>query len=120
MPLFVAAFLYPGTPGAFAFQFIATFVAATGGTVALSAIQTFAEPHRRATAIAIMLMLSSLIGLGLGPAAVGVMSDALTPASGTGSLRYALALATVFLLWASVHFLLAARNARANIEDSRP
>ncbi|TRW14938.1 MFS transporter [Glacieibacterium frigidum] len=108
-PLFAGAFLVPGTLAAFTFQFAATFVAASGGAVALAAIQSFAEPHRRATAVAIMLMLSSLIGLGVGPAAVGVVSDALAASAGVDSLRYALALATAFLGWAALHFVLAAR-----------
>ena len=111
-PLFAAAFLYPGTLGAFTFQFASTFVAAAGGSVALSAIQSFAEPHRRATAIAIMLMMSSLIGLGLGPTAVGMMSDALSQSRGENSLRYALAISTIFLVWASAHFLMSGKYAR--------
>jgi len=113
-PLFAATFLLPEALAAFSVQFAATFVASAGGAVALSAIQTFAEPHRRATAIAIMLMLSSLIGLGVGPTGVGVLSDALSPATGGDSLRYALVLSTAFLLWASAHFLFAARHARAD------
>jgi predicted MFS family arabinose efflux permease len=111
MPLYLGAFLFPGTIGAVVFQFASTLVAAAGGAVALSAIQSFAEPHRRATAIAIMLMLSSLIGLGLGPTAVGMMSDSLAASEGANSLRYALAGSSVLLLWASMHFWLAARHA---------
>jgi predicted MFS family arabinose efflux permease len=114
-PLYLGAFLFPGTFGAVVFQFASTLVAAAGGAVALSAIQSFAEPHRRATAIAIMLMLSSLIGLGLGPTAVGMISDALALSSGADSLRYALAISTSFLLWASFHFWCASRNASAEI-----
>jgi hypothetical protein len=114
-PLYLGAFLFPGTFGAVVFQFASTMVAAAGGAVALSAIQSFAEPHRRATAIAIMLMLSSLIGLGLGPTAVGMISDALASSSGADSLRYALAISTVFLLWASFHFWCASRHANAEI-----
>lgn len=112
-PFFAATFLWPGALGAFSLQFAATLVAAAGGAVALSAIQSFAEPHRRATAIAIVLMLSSLVGLGVGPTAVGVLSDALSSATGDDSLRYALVISTAFLLWASVHFLFAARHASA-------
>lgn len=112
-PLFAGTFLVPGVTGAFAFQFVATLVASAGGAVSLSAIQSFAEPHRRATAIAIMLMLSSLIGLGIGPTAVGVISDFLAPTSGDDSLRHALAITTMFLPWAAVHFWLASRSAVA-------
>lgn len=110
-PLFAAAFLVPGVVGAFALQFAATLVASAGGAVSLSAIQSYAEPHRRATAVAIMLMTSSLIGLGIGPAAVGLISDMLAASSGQNSLRHALALTTAMLPLAGVHFWLAARAA---------
>jgi predicted MFS family arabinose efflux permease len=111
MPLFAAMALVPSTMAAFLLQATATIVAAAGGTVALSAMQTFAEPHRRATAIAIMLMLSSLIGLGLGPVAVGQASDMLAAVAGRDSLRFALAGSSALLLWAGLHFWLASRHA---------
>lgn len=109
LPCYAASFALPALAQALASQFLAVFLAAAGGTVAISAIQTFAEPHRRATAVAVMVLLSSLIGLGLGPTAVGAASDALSAAFGTQSLRYALVLSTAFLAWAALHFLAAAR-----------
>lgn len=111
-PLFICIFLSSHIVVAFICQFFATLFAAAGSTVALSAIQSFAEPHRRATAIAVMLLLSSLIGLGFGPVAVGVMSDALNAQTGTDSLRYALMVSTILLFWAALHFLMAAKSAR--------
>ena len=113
-PLYAAVFLAPSPYLAIGIKLFATFLAASGGGVALSAIQSFAEPHRRATAISLVLFLSSLLGLGLGPLLVGVASDVLTPTFGTESLRYALVISTAALLWAGLHFLLAARHARAD------
>lgn len=99
-------------------QLVAFFVGAAGGGVALSALQTYVEPHRRATAIAVLLLMSSLLGLGLGPVAVGFISDLLTPTLGRESLRYAL-LATMFMpIWAAVHFWLAARSSKPWILNS--
>jgi predicted MFS family arabinose efflux permease len=109
-PVYAAGFLVASSQLAFVLQFVATFIAASGGAVALASLQSFAEPHRRATAVAIMLMLSSLIGLGAGPTAVGMISDLLAPATGSDSLRYALALSTVILLWAAFHFWQAGRT----------
>ncbi len=111
-PVFVVAFLAASPVIAFAAQFAATFLAAAGGGVALAAIQSFAEPQRRATAIATMIMLSSLIGLGLGPVGVGAASDWLSRSHGPSGLRLALAGSTAMLVWAAAHFLLAARTAR--------
>jgi uncharacterized Tic20 family protein len=114
MPLFAAMLLAPSAPVAFVCQGLATIVGAAGGTIGLSALQTYAEPHRRATAVAMMLMLSSLIGLGLGPVAVGQISDLLAATQGKESLRYALLATTLILLWAALHFALASRTARAD------
>lgn len=110
-PLYAAVFLAPSPWLAIGIKLFATFLAASGGGVALSAIQSFAEPHRRATAISLTLFLSSLLGLGLGPWLVGEASDALAPAFGKESLRYALLMSTGALVWAGLHFLLSARRA---------
>lgn len=88
------------------------FVGATAGGVMLSAVQTYAEPHRRATALAILMLISSLLGLGVGPVVVGVLSDLLAPTFGVDSLRYALMVIGALPLWAALHFWLAARASK--------
>jgi len=93
-------------------QMAGAFISASGAGVMLSAAQTYVEPHRRATALAILMLLSALLGLGVGPVAVGVLSDALAPAWGVESLRYALMVIAFVPLWAAVHFWLAARSAK--------
>ncbi|MBV2132753.1 MFS transporter [Pseudomonas sp. MAP12] len=45
---------------------------------------------RRGTAMAMQTMLSTILGVGLGPLATGMLSDLLQPAFGQESLRYAL------------------------------
>ncbi|GGC88105.1 spinster family MFS transporter [Chelatococcus reniformis] len=97
---------------ALGFQLMAFFIGSSGGGVALSALQTYVEPHRRATAVAILLLMSSLLGLGLGPVAVGVISDRLAPSLGSESLRYALMATTCMPIWAAIHFWLAARSSK--------
>ena len=54
---------------------------------AFAMIQTIAEPAMRAKATAISLLVSNLVGAGLGPLAVGLLSDA---HGGADSLRFAL------------------------------
>jgi MFS family permease len=78
--------------------------------VAIAALQAFVEPHRRATAIAIVLFLHSLIGLGLGPYLVGLVSDLTHPYYGKDSLRYGLLSAAVFLPWSAYHYYRASRS----------
>lgn len=56
------------------------------------------SPWQRATAIALQTVFSTLLGIGLGPLAVGLLSDALGGAFGNDSLRYAILFISVFLL----------------------
>jgi MFS family permease len=51
-------------------------------------------PHRRATAISIFNLGLAMLGAGLGPLAVGLLSDALVPWFGNEALRRALAIST--------------------------
>jgi MFS family permease len=51
-------------------------------------------PHRRATALSIFSLGLTMVGGGLGPLLVGLLSDALTPWMGTEALRMSLAITT--------------------------
>jgi MFS family permease len=79
--------------------------------------QNMMHPRMRVTCFALISMLYSLIGNGLGPLLVGALSDhfAADPAhaTGGGSLMLALALVAVGYLWAAAHYLLATRSLRA-------
>ncbi|MCW3834461.1 spinster family MFS transporter [Sphingomonas canadensis] len=112
-PLFyLVSFIAADWHVALGLQMIGAFIAATAGGVALSALQTYAEPHRRATALAILMLISSLLGLGLGPVVVGGLSDLLAPSFGPQSLRYALMGAACMPLWGAFHFWRASRSAK--------
>lgn len=56
----------------------------------LAAVQNLAPPRMRGQGAAILLLILNLIGLGVGPQLVGVLSDLLRPTFGEESLRYAL------------------------------
>ncbi len=75
-----------------------------------SAVYGVALDSERGMAIALLGLVTNLIGLGLGPVLIGGISDLLNPAFGIDSLRYALASSVIFLGWASVHMLLGART----------
>jgi predicted MFS family arabinose efflux permease len=111
-PIFAATFGVASTNLAFALNFCATTVAASAGGVALASLQRFAEAERRVTANALMLIVSAIAGIGLGPVFVGVISDAFASSLGTQSLRLAMLASSCAFPWASVHFLLAARRAQ--------
>jgi predicted MFS family arabinose efflux permease len=78
--------------------------------------QALAEPRMRATAAAVLLFSKALIGMGLGPLVVGILSDRLAPVAGDESLRYGLLLAPLFNLWAGWHFLLGAKHLRQDLQ----
>jgi hypothetical protein len=63
----------------------------------------------RAVASAIKMLCMNLIGLGLGPLLVGLLSDLLAPRFGNASLNVALAIFTVVGLWGAFHFWLCGR-----------
>lgn len=65
-------------------------------------------PHRRASSIAVFNMGLSLLGAGLGPLAIGFLSDALVPLFGNEALRWALAGSTVVSYFVGMLFFVAA------------
>jgi MFS family permease len=67
-----------------------------------------------------MLMISAIIGVGLGPVVVGIISDRLGPALGTGSLRAALALVTLAFLLASASLILASKHSTRTLGRAPP
>lgn len=111
VPCFVAFLLLPGRyealaaliPLAMAFNFF------IGPIYAL--MQRLVPDRMRATLLAVIMLLSNLIGMGIGPQVVGILSDALHPAFGRESLRYAM-LTMSFLgflagywLWKAARFI---------------
>ena len=78
-----------------------------------SAIQSLVEERMRAVALAFIFLFSHLVGAGLGPMTVGLISDLLAPGFGQESLRYALLIFSPGFLWCAFHAWKAART----IED---
>jgi predicted MFS family arabinose efflux permease len=80
-------------------------------------VQSLAGAQRRAMAAAINLLSVNLLAYGLGPLLVGVGSDALRAIAGDQSLRYSILTVVVLAyLWAGVHFFLAAKTVRQELE----
>jgi predicted MFS family arabinose efflux permease len=109
-PLFFAMIATRNTTLAIVLNFAATAVSASGGGIALAALQRFTGDGRRATANALMLMISAIFGVGLGPVFVGYISDASAPYLGADSLRFALGLSTLSFVFAAFNFWRALRD----------
>jgi MFS transporter, Spinster family, sphingosine-1-phosphate transporter len=82
-------------------------LAAVGVTTAngplFATIQTLVPSRMRALSIAMIYLFANLIGMGCGPLAAGMLSDALQPALGQESLRYALLLLAPGYFWGAWH-----------------
>lgn len=83
-------------------------------------VQNIAPVHMRATAASIFLFIANLIGLGLGPLAVGFASDILAGPFGMGSaegVRWALIGSQFLAIPAFICFWLARRTIREEMEE---
>lgn len=96
------AYLVPSATAAMSVLVLASLGHAVLGPI-LATVQTLVPPRMRAMSLAIIYLFANLIGLGLGPLAAGVLSDALQPAFGAESLRYALVILCPGHLWAGWH-----------------
>ena len=77
--------------------------------------QSLATVRMRAVSTSILLFIQTLIGLGLGPAVAGAISDYLQPTVGTPSLSYGLVIVGLCNIWAAVHYFLGARSYREDL-----
>jgi predicted MFS family arabinose efflux permease len=85
----------------------------------LAMTQALSPVPMRALASAVYLLLGNLIGHGLGPQVIGILSDLYRPAFGQESLRYAMLSVTVVYPWAGLHFYLASRTLKADLARLR-
>jgi MFS family permease len=104
LPFMLGFFLIPDWHLAIGAYFVAVLFQNSylGPTFAL--IQGLAPIRQRALWAAVTLLSINLIGLGLGPTMVGVLSDALKPALGPHSLRWAMLAFASVTPWALFHY----------------
>jgi MFS family permease len=115
VPCFALFLLVPGkvqallalVPLVLAFNFV------FGPTFAL--MQRLVADETRATTLAIVMLLANLLGMGLGPQLVGILSDVLRPQLGLESLRYAMLAVSLVALWTAYEFAQAARTVREDL-----
>jgi len=90
VPINICALVLPDHRVALAFLFLGALVNALATAPAYALVQSLVPEHMRATAVAVLFLLSNLIGLGLGPIFVGALSDGLSSHYGVDALRIAL------------------------------
>ncbi len=115
VPCFMAFLVLPHKHQALSalFPLMIVFNFCLGPTYSL--LQRLVADEMRATVMAIVMLLANLIGFGIGPQLVGILSDLLMPAFGRDALRYAMLALSFVGLWAAVHFVLAGRSVEAEL-----
>ena len=114
---FTLAFLLVGDPNlALLISFPGVVIAAMYQGPVFSTVQTLAPVRMRAVASGILMFVTNIIGLALGPQSIGWLNDYVFASRGTEAVRYSLLLVlTVMGMWSSLHFLLAARALPADL-----
>ena len=117
IPFALAYFLMPtGTafyvgstpvPTAFLFYSVFSFFGTWWATPCLGAISHLFPATRLAQATAIFVMSMTLLGVGVGPLLIGMLSDGFAHSLGNEGLRYALASCVSLLVLASVFLAMA-------------
>lgn len=81
-------------------------------------MQSLAKVQMRAFAAAVGTALATLVGLGLGPLVIGMLSDGLTQRFGAEAIRYSLCASAGASLLAALFFLLAVRHIESDMQRS--
>ena len=125
----VAAYLSINKYTALMFIGVCAFVGGFANGPIFSAIQSLVQKKMRSVAVAIVFLFANLIGFGLGPLALGVISDLLNPLFGQNSLRYALVIFSPGIMWVGYFYWKAgntieedikARESKAELIDEPP
>lgn len=77
--------------------------------------QGLVSVRMRSVASALLLFIANIIGLGLGPQTVGILSDLFSVRYGSESLRYALLTLACVNVWTAFHYFMAGRTLQADL-----
>ncbi len=122
-PLTAAFLLWPvsstvlglGLPLGFLFSIGGSLVGGMASPATIATGQNLSPPSMRAMTHALWTMASNLVGMGLGPLMVGVLSDSFTSDFGTESIRYALLAVSAVALLAALAFYQGARQVEQDL-----
>ncbi len=107
-------FLSPVRDIAYGAFFAWTLLGSAASAICIANISNLAAAQYRGLTIALLLVLFTLVGRGLGSQVVGIGSDWIQRTFDTGedALRYACAAMVLFVFWSAAHFLVAANHVR--------
>ncbi len=116
VPFQFLAYLSPGLPAALMSFAAMMFLAAVFFGPSFTMTQALATLRMRSVATALLLLVQTLIGQGVGPWLAGFISDWLAPTMGRQSLRYGLVIVGLVNVWAALHYLIGTRTLRQDLE----
>ncbi|HAD08069.1 MAG TPA: MFS transporter [Porticoccaceae bacterium] len=119
MPMMVSVYIIPHAEAALLMKIPPTVLYYTYIGASLAAAHALVGVRMRALTSAILMFVLNLIGMGLGPLAIGMLSDALEPHFGIESLRYSLIIFGVTApLWAAFHFWKAGHTINQDVDNA--
>lgn len=119
VPFYFAVYFAPTFELALIFLVIPTLLSNAFTGPIFGTIQSLAPPNMRAMAAALLIFIISVVGQGLGPQAVGIMSDLFRPAAGANSLRWAMAVIVLTKILATWRFAAAGKHLDEDIAAAR-
>ena len=120
VPVVFAVYLAPTPELALGLSLISSIASGLYLGPTFGMTQAIVPPRMRAQAAAILLLVLNLIGLGLGPQFVGLLSDFLKPSYGVESVRWAL-LWTIAIgaAWSALHYWFATKTLGRDLEAQK-
>jgi MFS family permease len=119
LPLLMAMLLTENTTLALGLFVIPGLLSSVYAGPTWSMIQELVPVDRRAIAAAVYMLTFNLIGLGLGPLAVGILSDVYAPALGDQSLRWAMCTVLLVSLGGILAYARAGQSVPADLASSQ-
>ena len=116
VPFFAMAVMAQSAMVSLALLLVPSMLGSMGFGTVLTAVQHVVPAALRSTSSALFLFINNLIGLGLGSAVLGFISDALSREYGAQSLRYALLAGSLFYVAAALLYFFASRRAAKDWE----
>ncbi len=110
LPFTLAFLLVPDPNLALLISFPGVVIAAMYQGPVFSTVQTLAPVRMRALAAGVLMFVTNIIGLALGPQSIGWLNDYVFDGYGKEAVRYSLLVVLLVMgAWSAVHFVLAAR-----------
>ena len=119
LPFTIAFLLADSKAAAYALYAIPSFFGLIYASISYAAMQELVPPRMRSMASAVMLLCLTLLGIGLGPVILGVLSDAFAAELGTRSIARGLLWMLTLNVTSVIFYLLSARYYRADVERAR-